>query len=514
MSPSSSPGGTVARWWRAAVSSRAVAEGMVLTLILVIVVTAFLVVSRGAQGDQQVRAEAAARSAGIQQLFTGVIAPQAQAEVTGLAAASAVRNALAAADPSARSDQLAAVFELGSVTVLPGSRVAIFDSAGTAVYSDECGARVALTFCEAQAGPHLGNTVPSIALALAEGAKPTCASGANRPSPAAGPAGCPNGYEGLEMAGTSLPVFDAAVPVWDSGNRFLGAVAVSVAVQAAFHRIDDARSDAPALITMGPPPALWRYDRSRSAVMQATAVPAGLTARVGRSASSIDDEYPGAAGSTVVGSFQAMAGPDGTVAGYVGVELPANTFSAQTAADQRAILLIAASLLLLTFLVLGTLGPRLAPAARAAGSTGAGGHPEGSRAPEATGEGGWQRLVADVEIVQRSIVDEARVIAGADARVSLFAVVDGELHAAISATHGGVSALGRGEIRSVLSGRPVRRAENEPDPPLIVVPAMVEGQVRGALAVWSTTELNDAEALALSAVAGSGVSALERMRVS
>lgn len=513
MSPGAERFAPVSTWWRAAVSSRVVAQGMALTLVLVVAVTAFLVVSRGSQGDQQVRAEAAARSANLGQLVTGVIAPQAQAEVTGLAAASAIRNALGAADPSARSDQLAAVFELGSVTVLPGSRLAIFDSAGTAVYTDECGARVALTFCEAQAGPHLSNTVPSIALALAEGAKAACAAVANRPAPATTPAGCPNGYEGLEMAGPSLPVFDASVPVWDAGNRFLGAVAVSTAVQAAFHRIDQSPADDPALITVGPPAALWRYDRSHN-TMQATALPAALAAGVERSAASIDEEYPGAGSATVAGSFQSMAGPDGRVAGYVGVELPANTFAAQTAGDQRAILLIGVSLVVLVFLVLGTAGPRLVPAGPALAATPRSDDARDPIAAASAGESGWTRLVADVEIVQRSIVDAARVVAGNDARVSLFAVVDGELHPAITAAHGGLGALGRGEIRSVLSGHPVRRAKNEPDPPLVLVPALVDGQVRGALAVWSSTELNDAEALALSAVAGSGVSALERMRVS
>jgi hypothetical protein len=497
--------------------------GMIVAVVVVGGVCGLLVADRAGQGDTQAREGAAAEGATLHRLFTGLVEPQAITEATGLTASTAVRTSLGAADPSARTDQLAGLFSLGSVTVLPGSRVVIFDSAGTAVYTDECGPRIALSYCQAQPGPHLTATVPSVALALAEGVRAACASSANRQGPTPASPGCPSGYQGVELVGGSLPVFDASVPVWDTGNRFIGVVVVSTTVQAAFHRVGVAIPDTAVVITVGQPPLVARYDPARNGVMQPAAIPSALTARVTRGAPTIDEQYTGPSGGTVAGSFVGVSGADGRVSAYVGAEVATATTGTQTAADQRAIVLVGVSVLVLVFLVLMSI-PTLAPhlvgggagsllggTVRPAGGLDA--TQPGAVVP-ATDGGGWARLVADVEIVQRSLVEAVAGIGGPGARVSLFAVVAGELHEAVCPEHGGLAALGRGEMLRVLAGDTVRREVNEEDPPLLLVPAYVDSAVRGAVAVWSVAELSDAQALAVSAVAGGGVTALERMRVS
>jgi hypothetical protein len=477
---------------------------MIVALVVVGGLCGLLLAGRGSQGDAQARAEASGQAASLDQLFTGFIEAQVQAEAASLTASTALRNALAAPEPSGRTNQLTALFELGSVSVAPGTRVAILDSAGIPVFTDECGPRIALSFCEGQPGPHLGPTVPAVALALAEGTRAACAANANRPASAAAAAGCPAGYAGLEVIGGSLPAFDSAIAVWDTGGKFVGVAVVSSTIQAAFHRIAPALADPPSMIADGPPALVARYDPTATAAMKLAPIPAVLSARVSRQAAAIDEQYPNAAGSTVDASFVALRGPDGRVTGYIGVEAPTAAAAAQTGADQRTILLFGVGVLALVFLVLATV-PSLVPQLA-------------TEPVRARGGGGWARLVSDVQIVQRSVVDAVAAIGGPGSRVSLFAVVDGQLEEAVCPDHGGLSALGLGETRQVLAGETVRRERNEeppePDPPMLLVPALVEGVVRGAVAVWSEEELSDAQGLAVAAVAGGGVTALERMRVS
>ena len=496
--------GGAAAWWLAARRSRLLGGGMIVAVVVVGGLCGLLVVSRGSQGSTQNRVEASGQAASLVQVLNGFVQAQAQAEATSLTASTALRTALAAPDPSGRTNQLTALFQLGSVSVIPGSRVAILDSAGIPVYTDECGQRIALSFCEGQPGPHLGPTVPSVALAIAEGTRAACAANAVRPATVAPAPGCPGGYAGLDVIAGTLPAFDSSIAVWDPAGKFVGVVVVSTTVQAAFHRVAPALLDPPAVITIGPPALLASYDATADGAMKPTPIPAILSARVSRQAATIDEQYTSAAGATVNASFVGIHGPDGRVTGYLGVEAPTAASAAQTRADQWTILLFGIGVLALVFLVLASLPslvPRLAAEPAPAGLA-------------ASTDGGWARLVSDVQIVQRSVVDAAAEIGGPGSRVSLFAVVDGRLEEAVCSDHGGLSALGLGEIRRVLDGATVRREPNEPDPPLLLVPARVDGTVRGAVAVWSEAELSDAEASAVAAVAGGGVTALERMRVS
>ena len=469
--------GRLAAWWRGAASSPVVAAGMVLSVVVVGAVCGFLIVGRGSQANQQLRDEASMRAATAYQLLTGSTEPQTQAQATALAVAPSLRNAVAAGDATARADQVAALFELGSVAVLPGTRAVVFDAAGKVVFTNECGAGASVDFCESQPGPHLTSTIPSVGLALAEGAKPACAPGAPG---AAAPAGCPAGYEGLEVVAGTLPVFDAAVPIWNAGNQFLGVVLCSTTMQAQFHRYGAALVDTPALLTLAAPGTLYRFDPTSGDAVQRTAIPSQVGPAAASHAAHLDGQYTTPSGTDVAAAFDAVAGPDGRLGGYIGMEVATSTFAGQTAADQRAIGLMGVLIVVLIFVVLATLGPRLAP--RPATDSAGGGADERRRLRDA-------------------MLAAARGLAGSAGVVSLFDVADGRLREVVVAPHAGLSALGRREVAQVLAGRPVRRDAYEEDPALLLVPAISGGQVVAAVAAWSPVDLTDNEALALAALA-------------
>lgn len=478
--------GRLAAWWRGAASSAVVAAGMVLSVVVVGAVCGFLIIGRGSQATQQLRDEASMRAATAYQLLTGITEPQTQAQATALADAPSLRNAVGAGDATARADQVAALFELGSAAVLPGTRAVVFDASAKVVYTNECGAGASVDFCESQPGPHVSSTLPSVALALAEGAKPTCA--ASAASGAAAPAGCPAGFEGLEVVGGTVPVFDAAVPVWNGGNQFLGVVLCSTTMQAQFHRYGAALGDTPALLTLAAPGTLYRFDPTSGYAVQRTAIPSQVGTAATAHAAHLDGQYTSPAGTDVAAGFDAVGGPDGKLAGYVGVEVATSTFGAQTAADQRAIGLIGVLIVVLVFVVLATLGPRLAPGT-AAGSRGA--------------DADERRRLRD------AMLAAARGLAGTDGAVSLFDVADGRLRDVVAAPHGGLAALGHQEVAQVLAGQPVRRDAYDEDPALLLVPAISGGQVVAAVAAWSPVELTDREALALAALAAGLAPAFE-----
>ena len=491
-------------WWRAAATSPVVAGGLILTMVLVAAVCGFLVISRGGQADQQARDEASSRAASGYQLFTQLTVPQTQAMAANLGSAPGLRSALASGDRTTQVSQVASLFDLGAIAVLPGTRVAIFDSAGKALYTDECGQGIAADFCEGQPGPHLGASTPSVSLALAEGARASCAPGAG----GAAPAGCPAGFEGVEMVGAAVPAFDAAIAVWDDNKQFVGVVVCSTTMEAEYHRIGPGLLYTPALIALGSPPTLARFDPKSGYALQRSPLPPQLSSVVSSLPPTIAAEYSaGSATGEVATYFVAVSGPDGKPSAYLGVEVPTGTFSAQTGADQRTIVLIGLTVIVLVFLVIATVAPRLAAAT-----------PVPAAAPQVTAAVPAVPAVssppppapapaAAADPATRLVVGAAAAIAGPGSRVSVFSVVDGDLAEVVAADHGGLAALGRGEVGRVVAGERVRRSRNGEEPPLLLVPAVTGDEVRGALAIWSEHELSDAEAEALAELAVQAVAA-------
>ncbi len=535
--------------WRSTLTARLLIGGLAITVALVATVSGFLLVSRALQTDQAVQSEASNRSATGYQLLVHVTEPQTQFAATALARSAALQKALANSDVTARTAALATLFGSGlGGASSPGSRVAVLDSGGSPVYTDECGAGQTVDSCESQAGPHLGTATASVTLAIAEGRRVQCegSAAANR---LAGKQ-CPPGYEGVELIGNALPAFDAAVVVRDSAHHFISVVVYSTTLQAQFARFGSALLYTPALLTNGSSPMLFRFDPAQNyAQAQGTADPL-WTPVLAHHPASFSAKYLSGPGGSVVTSYIAVTAPDGSVPGYLGVEVPTAVFAGQTGADERTILLIGITAIVLVFLIIAAFASRFVvrPIARlergvrriAGGDlssdvpvtsndelgrlarsvnqmraqiAGYIGHLDSSierlegvsHALTATGEG--------VEALQRSVLAAASAIGGGEARAALFTIDDGSLEAAAGASQSVLAAFDTEEVVRLARGEHVRRAAGDASPGLLAVPMMYHAEVVGALAVWSFDPLSESDERALAALANNASVATENTRL-
>jgi signal transduction histidine kinase len=542
--------GAIGRRPRSTLTARLFLGGTAITIALVASVSAFLLISRALQSAQAVRSEAANRAATGYQLLVHVTEPQTQFAATDLATTPSLQGALAAPDATQRAANVASLFSSGAAAALLGSRVAVFDSAGAAVYTDECGAGVAVAGCESKPGGHLGATTSSVALAIAEGRRAACATSAAAIT--ANPtltAACPKGYEGIELIGGSLPAFDAAVTVRDGSNRFIGVVVFSTTMQAQFHRLGAALLYTPALITASSSPALFRFDPGRDYAVSRSAAAAQLAPAVTAHPASIEASYPTTAGADVAGSFLAVTAPDGSVGAYMGVEVPTSLFAGQTGADMRTIVLIGVTAIVLVTLLIAIFASRfiIGPIARlergvrriAQGDLSSDipvtaddelgrlatsvnqmrgqiaasiDHLDGSirrlesvsHALTTTGEG--------VEALQRNVLAAAAAIGDAGARAALFTAHEGVLQPSQETANGSGARLGPSDTGLLLRADHVRSPQTG-GPALLAVPMLYHGDVQGALAVWSPRTLSDSDEKALAALANNASVALENARL-
>jgi signal transduction histidine kinase len=535
--------------WRNTLTARLLIGGLVITIALVASVSGFLLVSRALQTDQAVQSEATNRSATGYQLLVHVTEPQTQFAATTLARSAALGKALATSDSSARAAAVATLFNAGlGGASSPGSRVAVLDNTGTVLYTDECGAGVAVSACEADNVAHLADNTRSVALAIAEGKLTECAASAtaNRKN-----SKCPAGYEGVELIGGALPAFDAAVDVRDTtSHKFLGVVVYSTTLQAQFARFGSALLYTPSLLTSGTPPQLYRFDPNNSYALTRAAIDPRWTPPVAQHRSSFSAEYTAVGTGSVATSYIAVTAPDGTVPAYLGVEVPTAVFAGQTGADERTILLIGITAIVLVFLIIAGFASRFVvrPIARlergvrriASGDlssdipvtsddelgrlaksvnqmraqiAGYIGHLDSSigrlesvsHALTATGDG--------VEALHQSVLAAAAAIGGGEARAALFTIDDGSLGAAAGASNSALAAFDTEEVERLARGEHIRRPSDDASPGLLGVPMMYHAEVVGALAVWSFHALSDSDERALAALANNASVATENTRL-
>ncbi len=536
--------------WRSTLTARLLVGGLVITIALVATVSGFLLVSRALQTDQAVQSEASNRSATGYQLLVHVTEPQTQFAATTLARAASLEKALALPNAPARATAVSTLFDSGlGGTSSPGSRVAVMDSTGAPVFTSECGVGQAVAACEAEAGAHLSTATPSVALALAEGRRAECANTAAADRKIAKT--CPAGYEGTELIGNVLPAFDAAVAVRNATTHaFIGVVVYSTTLQAQFARFGSALLYTPALLTAGRTPHLYRFDPAHNYALVAGRVDPQWTPVLAHHPGSFSAEYLDGTGGRVAVSYLAVTAPDGSVPGYLGVEVPTAVFAGQTGADERTILLIGITAIVLVFLIIAGFASRFVvrPIARlergvrriAGGDlssdvpvtsddelgrlarsvnrmraqiAGYIGHLDSSierlesvsHALTATGEG--------VEALRRSVLAAACAIGGGQARGALFTIEDGSLHAAGGAPQNVLAAFGAAEVDRLVRGERVRRAADDTAPGLLAVPMMYHAEVVGALAVWTFDALSDSDERALAALANNASVAMENTRL-
>jgi signal transduction histidine kinase len=532
--------------WRNTLTARLLIGGLIITVTLVATVSGFLLVSRALQTDQAVQSEASNRSATGYQLLVHVTEPQTQFAATTLAKTGSLQRALALPDSAARGTAVASLFASGlGGAASPGSRVAVMDGNGTVLYTDECGAGVALSACESTSVPHIADNTSSAALALTEGRNAACAQTTNRKS-----GKCPAGYEGVELIGNSLPAFDAAVDVRDSARHFLGVVLYSTTLQAQFARFGSALLYTPALLTTTSPPHLFRFDPAHDYALTPAVIDPRWTPPVTRHLGSFAAEYTAVGTGSVATSYLSVAAPDGSIPGYLGVEVPTAVFAGQTGADERTILLIGVTAIVLVFLVIAAFASRFVvrPIAqlergvrRIAGGdlssdipvigddelgrlaqsvnrmraqiagyinhldSSIGRLESVSHALTATGEG--------VEALHRSVLAAAAAVGGGEARAALFTIEDGSLGAAAGASQSALAAFDTDEVDRLSRGEHIRRPAVESSPGLLAVPMMYHAEVVGALAVWSLDPLSDSDERALAALANNASVATENTRL-
>jgi signal transduction histidine kinase len=534
--------------WRNTLTARLLIGGLVITVALVATVSGFLLISRALQTEQAVQSEATNRSATGYQLLVHVTQPQTQFAASTLARAASLQKALAISDSSTRAGAVATLFNSGlGGTSSPGSRVAVMDSVGALMYTDECGAGVAVSACESNAVAHLADNTPSVSLAIAEGRLAQCAgtAAATRKD-----AKCPAGYEGVELIGNSLPAFDAAVVVRDTVHQFLGVVVYSTTLQAQFARFGSALLYTPALLTTGRSPRLFRFDPNNSYALTQGAMDPRWTPPLAQHPNSFSAEYTAVGTGSVATSYLAVTAPDGSVPGYLGVEVPTAVFAGQTGADERTILLIGITAIGLVFLIIAgfasrfvvrpiarlergvrriaggdlssdipvTSGDELGRLAKSVNQmraqiAGYIGHLDSSigrlesvsHALTATGEG--------VEALHQSVLAAAAAIGGGEARAALFTIDDGSLQAAAGASQSALAAFGTDEVERLARGEHVRRGAHDSSPGLLAVPMMYHAEVVGALAVWSFDALSDSDERALAALANNASVATENTRL-
>ncbi len=533
--------------WRNTLTARLLIGGLVLTVALVATVSGFLLVSRALQTDQAVQSEATNRSATGYQLLVHVTEPQTQFAASTLARVASLQKALAISDSTARAAAVTTLFNSGlGGTSSPSSRVAVMDSAGTLIYTDECGAGVAVSACESNDVAHLADNTPSVGLALAEGQRAECAAAAS----ASRKSSCPAGYEGVELIGGTLPAFDAAVDVRDSAHQFIGVVVCSTTLQAQFARFGSALLYTPSLITTGSSPRLFRFDPTHNYALTQVAMDPRWTPPLAQHPNSFSAEYTAVGTGSVATSYLAVTAPDGSIPGYLGVEVPTAVFAGQTGADERTIVLIGVTAIVLVFLIIAGFASRFVvrPIARlergvrriAGGDlssdipvtgddelgrlaksvnqmraqiAGYIGHLDSSigrlesvsHALTATGEG--------VEALHQSVLAAASAIGGGEARAALFTIDDGSLEAAAGASQSALAAFDTAEVERLARGEHVRRPADDNTPGLLAVPMMYHAEVVGALAVWSFDALSDSDERALAALANNASVATENTRL-
>jgi signal transduction histidine kinase len=342
---------------RTSLAGRMLAGGIIFTAVVIAGVSGFLLVSRSQQTNAGALSNADNRAGVAGQLIARVIQPQAQYAATNTASLTSMQLALGGSAPATL---VAAEFTDKRVVDVPGLDVVIFNLDGTVLYTSECDSTApagatthpATAACEQNGAGHVTSSVPSVRDALEVDATTVCqqSSAAIAADPATA-AQCTAGVEGVEELSNGLPALDVAVPVFnvESGSyKPLGVVVYSAPLQAQFARYGPVIGYTPVFLgTAGS--TVIRFTGTAD-TPQRSATPAGIAQQLSHTPASSAIaaraiyNVPGIG--AVAGSFVPLAAPGGgTVAGYLGVEVPVSLFAASTAQDEGTIAQIAVTAL-------------------------------------------------------------------------------------------------------------------------------------------------------------------------
>ncbi len=301
-------------------AARLLLGGFLLSLTIIVAVSAFLLVSReqetrvGAETNAQSRAEA------YRELVQQVAAPQARFAAQDVAGLPEMATALGSADPRTAVTALLT----GStkvITDLPDEAVAVFDADGTLLATTE------------QAGvPELFSGLPEVAGAL--GGRST---------------------EAIDFLDARTPVYDFAAPVTNSGStQVLGTVVYSMPLTDQLLRLLGAvgQGYTPVIIANQPDASLYALSGNPSSPsLTAEALPSFVKNDLGRASGSFAgfSTVPSSGDNALV--LEGMNPNGGPPVLYVGVETPTSLFLGNQTADELTVVWLALTALLATWLL-------------------------------------------------------------------------------------------------------------------------------------------------------------------
>ena len=525
-------------------AARLLLGGFLLSLTIIVAVSAFLLVSREQETRVGAETNAESRAEAYRELVQQVAAPQARFAAQDVAGLPEMATALGSADPQTAVTALL-TGSTKAITDLPDETVAVFDAGGTLLATTE------------QAGvPELSSGLPEVA-------------GALRGGPA----------EAIDFLDARTPVYDFAAPVTTSGStQVLGAVVYSMPLTDQLLRLLGALGQGytPVIIANQPGASLYALSGNPSSPsLTAESLPSSVKNDLGRSSGSF------AGFSTVRSSgdnalaLEGMNPNSGPPVLYVGVETPTSLFLGNQTADELTVVWLALTALLATWLVVLLFVNRFvrrpvaqlsAGVARIAGGDYSSDIPVRSRdelgvlARQVNQMRGQiesnirhvDAAVSRLDEVSRALTTTttgmsslegavcaaAASLAGPRAEAALLARKDDRL--VVSARSNGASDLaaggegsegagGAGEfdlapavVADVLEGRPARltRSRSDAVPPgeawaqmTLVVPMLYRQRVTGAIVVTGPDSVSEADARALSALANNAAIAMENTRL-
>ncbi len=526
-------------------AARLLLGGFLLSLTIIVAISAFLLVSRNQQTRTGAETNAESRAEAYRELVQQVAAPQARFAAQDVAGLPGMAAALGSADPQASVTALL-TGSTNVITNLPDETVAVFDADGTLLATTDL------------AGvPELSPGLPEVA-------------GALRGSPA----------ESIDFLNSQIPVYDFAAPVMASGStQVLGAVVYSMPLTDQLLRLLGAvgQGYTPVIIANRPGASLYALSGNpASPSLTAESLPSSITADLGRSSGS----FAGFSTVPVSGdnalALEGMNPNSGPPVLYVGVETPISLFLGDQTTDELTVVWLALTALLVTFLLVLLFVNRFvrrpvaqlsAGVARIAGGDYSSDIPVRSR--DELGvlarqvnqmrsqietnirhvDAAVTRLdevsraltttTAGVSSLEGAVCAAAASLAGPRSEAVLLAregdqlVVSARSHGVADIATGGADGegtAGAGEfelaqavVADVLEGRPARltRSRGEPEPQgtptwsraTLVVPMLYRQRVTGAIAVTGPDSVSDADARALSALANNAAIAVENTRL-
>ena len=525
-------------------AARLLLGGFLLSLAIIVAISAFLLVSRDQQTRTGAETNAESRAEAYRELVQQVAAPQARFAAQDVAGLPGMAAALGSADPQASVTALL-TGSTNVITDLPDETVAVFDADGTLLATTDL------------AGvPELSPGLPEVA-------------GALRGSPA----------EAIDFLNSQIPVYDFAAPVMASGStQVLGAVVYSMPLTDQLLRLLGAvgQGYTPVIIANRPGASLYALSGNpASPALTAEALPSSIKADLGRSSGS----FAGFSTVPVSGdnalALEGMNPNSGPPVLYVGVETPISLFLGDQTTDELTVVWLALTALLATWLLVLLFVNRFvrrpvaqlsAGVARIAGGDYSSDIPVRSRdelgvlarqvnqmrSQIETNIHHVDAAVSRLDEVSRALTTTttgmsslegavcaaAASLAGPRAEAALLArvgdqlVVSARSHAASDSTavdDGAGSTGRRGDfdlapavMADVLEGRPARLTRSRGDPApgdqagsqmTLVVPMLYRQRVTGAIAVTGPDSVSDADARALSALASNAAIAVENTRL-